>query len=113
MRKDPRVHLTFISECIELLEKYLQDKTYESFVSDFQLQDAVIRRIELIGETVRNIPDDIKAKHQEIPWSRIAGMRNVLIHDYLGIDLKTTWQVANKEIKELKTKILSILATLK
>jgi len=108
MKKDPRVHITFILECIELIEKYTKDKTIESFNTNTQLQDAIVRRIELIGEAVKNVPQEIKDKHQEIPWARIMGMRNILIHDYLGIDLPTTWQVASKEIPILKEKILKI-----
>ena len=113
MKKDPKVHITFILECIELIDKYIKGVAYEQFLSSPQMQDAVIRRIELIGEAVRNIPNEVKDKHSEIQWNRISGMRNLLIHDYLGIDLKITWRVATKEIPDLKKKILEISKELK
>lgn len=71
-----------------------------------QLQDAVIRRIEIIGEAVKNIPDGIKGKYPEIPWKEIAGMRDILIHEYFGIDLELTWEVVTRDIPDLKTKLL-------
>jgi uncharacterized protein with HEPN domain len=108
VKKDPQIHIIFVLECIQLIEEYVKDATLESFTSSPQLQDAVIRRIELIGEAVKNVPDHLKQKYPEIQWNRITGMRNILIHDYLGIDLKTTWQVTKREIPELKMKMLEI-----
>jgi uncharacterized protein with HEPN domain len=108
MKKDPLVFITHIIECIELIEKYIKGKTKKEFLQDIQLQDSVIRRIEIIGETTKNIPKALKDKYPDIPWKRIAGMRDILVHDYLGIDLNLTWGVAKKEIPKLKNNILKI-----
>ena len=108
MKKDPLVFITHIIECIELIEKYIKGKTKKEFLQDIQLQDSVIRRIEIIGEATKNIPNALKDKYPDIPWKRIAGMRDILVHDYLGIDLNLTWGVAKKEIPKLKNNILKI-----
>jgi uncharacterized protein with HEPN domain len=108
LKKDFKIHLAFILECIELIENYMKGVAWEEFLSSSQLQDAVIRRIELIGEAARNIPEEIRNQGPEIPWSRVIGMRNILIHDYLGIDLRKTWSVAANEIPGLKKQIASL-----
>ncbi len=68
------------------------------FLNPTQQQDAIIRRVELIGEAVKNISPGVKDRYPEIPWKRIAGMRGILVRDYLGLDLEITWKVAQVEI---------------
>jgi uncharacterized protein with HEPN domain len=108
MRKDPEIFIAHILESIESIEEYVQGMEKEEFLISKKTQDAVIRRIEIIGEAVKNIPSEIKEKYPDIPWKRIAGTRNILIHEYFGIDLKLTWKVAKEEIPILKEKLLRI-----
>ncbi len=108
MKKDPKIFIEHILECMELIEEYTKKTTEDTFLKSSLLQDAVIRRILVIGEAVRNIPQEIKDRYPDIPWKRIAGMRDILIHVYWGIDLHLTWNVATKEICEFKKKILEI-----
>ncbi len=109
MIKNPKIFLEHILECIELIEFYTDNKKEEDFIVSLLLQDAVIRRIEIIGEAVKNLPDEVKSKNPHIPWKKIAGMRDLLIHEYFGVDNKLTWSVVRKDIPELKKNIEKIL----
>jgi uncharacterized protein with HEPN domain len=108
MKKDPLIFIGHVLECIDLIEKYTEGRTEGQFLEDYQLQDSVIRRIEIIGEAVKNIPDEIKSKYTDIEWKKIAGMRDVVVHDYLGIDMEMTWKVVIDDIPQLKKKILKL-----
>ena len=105
MKKDPQVFIDHILECIGLIEGYLRDKTVDDFLGSTQLQDAVIRRIEIIGEATKKLPLDFKEKHPDIPWKEMAGMRDIIVHGYFGVDIKLTWRVATEDIKGLKVRL--------
>ncbi len=90
------------------LEEYVGGITKDEFFSSVQLQDAVIRRIEIIGESVKNIPAETKEKYPDIAWKEIAEMRDILIHEYFAVDLELTWQAAKVAIRELKESILEV-----
>ena len=108
MKKDPGVFIGHILESIEIIEGYSEGMTEVDLMGSIDLQDKIIRRIEIIGEAVKNLPDDLKKAHSEIPWRDIAGMRDIVVHQYFGVDLEFVWQVVTKDIPELKPKLLKI-----
>lgn len=109
MKKDPKIFLKHIQESIEKIEKHTKGMSEDKFENDIKTQDAVIRRIEIIGEAVKNLPLEFKKKYSEIEWREIAGMRDKLIHEYFGINLDMVWEVIRKDIPKLKKQILRLL----
>lgn len=108
MRRDLNVYLEDILESIAKIEEYARDTSLDGFLADTKLQDAVLRRLEIIGEAVKNIPPHIKSKWPEIPWREIAGMRDILIHQYFGVNLERTWKVVESDLPSLKAKLQEV-----
>lgn len=108
MAREINLYIEDILESIDKIEEYTKDITEEDFNKSFLLQDGVIRRIEIIGEAVKNIPQDFRDKYPEIPWQDIAGMRNRLAHEYFGVLIDRAWKVVKKDLPELKSQILLI-----
>ncbi|MEW5760911.1 MAG: DUF86 domain-containing protein [Candidatus Thermoplasmatota archaeon] len=113
MIRDIRLYLQDILESIQAIEEYTNHLTSDEFCSNRQVQDAVIRRIEIIGEAVKNIQDDIRNKYSDIPWKKIAGMRDVFIHEYFGVKLQRLWEVVKRDLPDLKQKIILIMKEIK
>lgn len=109
MKKDPKVFIGHITESIELIEEYTKNLTTDKFKKNIAMQDAIIRRLEIIGEAVKNIPSTFKVKYPEIPWKQMAGMRDILIHEYFDVDLFLTWTVVQRELPVIKIKLQKIL----
>lgn len=109
MKKDPKVFINHIVESIQLIEEYSRDISADEFQSNRFIQDAIIRRLEIIGEAVKNLPATFKHNHSEIPWKQMAGMRDILIHEYFDIDLSLTWTVVYRELPAVKQKLQEIL----
>jgi uncharacterized protein with HEPN domain len=106
--KDAKVFLQSIFESIQKIEHYTFSGKDE-FMKSTLIQDAVIRNLEIIGEATKNIPQDTKEQNSQIPWRQMAGLRDVLIHDYMGISLKIVWNVVQNELPQLKNMIKEIL----
>ncbi len=106
--KDISVYVGDIWECIQKIEAYTSDITEEEFSNSTEKQDAVIRRLEIIGEAVKKLPDDFKQKHSHIPWRKMAGMRDIIVHEYFGVSIEVVWRTATIEIPELREQIYKI-----
>ena len=102
MTKDSRIYLVHIVECIDAIAGYIAGLDKDSFLNDELIQDAVQRRLSIIGEAVKNLPPDLRSQYADIPWRRIAGMRDKLIHDYFGVDVDLVWEVSTSLLPPLK-----------
>jgi len=98
-----------ISNEIDRILKFINEITYDEFIHDEKTIYAVTRSFEIIGEATKNIPVDIKNTYNQIPWSKISGMRNKLIHEYFGVDLETLWNTIKNRLPEIKQPVEEIL----
>lgn len=108
MKKEILVYVEDILESISKIEEYTKESTEDDFYGDTELQDAVLRRLEIIGEAVKNIPQEFRDKYPGIPWKKIAGMRDVLIHEYAGVSMGRVWKVVAEELSGLKSHLLTV-----
>lgn len=106
--KDDRVYLLHIRDAMDRIVSYTRDGK-SAFLEDTKTQDAVVRNLEIIGEATKNTSDTLKSKHLPIPWKRMAGMRDKMIHDYFGVNLDIVWDVVERDIPALKCEIEAIL----
>ncbi|MFO8234481.1 MAG: DUF86 domain-containing protein [Bacteroidales bacterium] len=106
--KDDRIYIDHIQESIDKIEQYLSGKDYDAFSKNSLIQDAIVRQLEIIGEATKRISGKLKEDNPHVPWSDMAGMRDVLIHDYIDVDLDIVWKTASESIIELKKLLNSI-----
>lgn len=107
--REPELYLRDIKEAIEKIKKYTKDINFEQFSTDDEKIDAVVRNLEIIGEAVKHIPKNIKQKHKSINWEDIVGMRNIITHEYFGVDLEIIWKTITEKLPKLKNKTEEIL----
>jgi uncharacterized protein with HEPN domain len=109
--KGDRLYLISIIESAERIMQYVKDGR-DAFLASSLVQDATIRNFETIGEAARHISVELRRAHPEIPWREVVGFRDVLIHDYLRVDVEEVWNIVESELPELKQKLAAILAGL-
>lgn len=103
------VYLRHILEAIESIEEYLKDFNYEVFIKDKKTIDATVRELEIIGEASNSLSHDFKEKHPEIPFREMSDMRNVLIHEYFGVNKKIVWDTCQIDLPKLKETIKALI----
>lgn len=107
--RDYRLYLDDILEASKRIEKYTKGAKFEKLLKDTLILDGIVRNLEIIGEAAKNIPVEVRKKYPEIEWKKIAGLRNILAHEYFGIDVEIIWDIIRNEIPVLKIRINSIL----
>ncbi len=108
MSENPKSVLPYVKDILDSIEKienFTAAMTYDQFLEDAKTQDAVIRNLEVIGEAVKNVPEGIKDKYNDIPWKLIAGMRDKLIHEYWGVSFTIVWETIGSDFPLFKEKI--------
>ncbi|MCS7283435.1 MAG: DUF86 domain-containing protein [Anaerolineae bacterium] len=110
MKREVGDYLADIVEAMVNAQKFVEGMSFADFCRDTKTVYAVVRAIEIIGEAVKNIPDDFRARYPDIPWRSMAGMRDKLAHGYFSIRLERVWEVLQKDIPDLKPKFEAMLA---
>ncbi|MEX0646970.1 MAG: DUF86 domain-containing protein [Balneolaceae bacterium] len=108
-KRKPDVYLQDVLESIGHIQHFLDGVSEEEFYENIEKQDAVLRRLEIIGEAVKHLSDEIRENHPDVPWRQIAGMRDIIIHEYFGVTLEMIWIVATEDILDLKAKVEEII----
>ncbi|MEM1582071.1 MAG: DUF86 domain-containing protein [Candidatus Bathyarchaeia archaeon] len=111
-KRDYRDYLQDILDSIKDIEDFTRNMDFEDFARDKKTINAVIRSIEVLGEAAKHIPKSIRDKYPSVPWRKMAGMRDKLIHEYFGVDVKILWKTIKKDVPPLKPLIQNILESL-
>jgi uncharacterized protein with HEPN domain len=106
--KDDYAYIEHILLCIKKIQDYTKNLKQLDFNKNDLVQDAVIRNIEIIGEATKKISKNLKSSYVEIPWREISGMRDKLIHDYMGVDVEVVWKTVKEDIPLIKTLLQKI-----
>lgn len=94
---------------IDHIQRYIEHLDYAEFVSNQLVIDAVVRNLEIIGEAVAQIPDDVKVRYADVPWQKIKDFRNVVVHKYFVVDLETLWDIVQNKLEPLQDQVQMVL----
>jgi len=103
------LYLEDMLQSMERIEEYLGNLDFKEFKMSFMVVDAIIRNFEVIGEASKNIPNEIQEKYPEIPWKKMYGLRNLIAHEYFGIDYEMIWEIAKNNLPQNRTDLEYII----
>ncbi|MCD6512089.1 MAG: DUF86 domain-containing protein [Thermoplasmata archaeon] len=109
MKRDYKLFIKDIVDAIESIEEFVAGMNFEEFKNDDKTVSAVVRKLEIVGEATKNIPDETKEKYPNLPWKEMAKIRDKLIHGYFVVDFEIVWKVIKEELPSLKPEIEKIL----
>lgn len=107
--KNNRLYVEHMLEAIKLVERYSNGLDFERFSKDVEKQDSIVRRLQIIGEASNRVSQEIKDRLPQVPWKKMLGMRNIIVHDYMYVDLEKVWNVVEKDLPELKRSLKDAL----
>ena len=110
--RDRRFYLRDIFTAMVAIQEFIEGMNFETFEADDKTASAVIRKLEIIGEATKNVPEEIRRKHPQVPWRQMAGMRDQLIHAYFGVDYSLVWETVKDQIPLLQPVIAQIIKDL-
>jgi len=113
--KEQRAYSDFLNDIYDAINKgisFINKMSYEEFKEDEKTQFALIRVIEILGEASKKIPSEIKSQNPSIPWREMSGMRDLLIHDYFGVNIEVIWETVKNDLPELKEKVQNLINSL-
>ena len=108
--RDWQFRLEDISDALERISEYVEGFDYDSWTKDQKTIDAVVRNLEIIGEAATHVPEKIQEQLTDIPWYQMKGMRNILIHEYFGVDNEVLWKTIQEDLPPLEMKIRKLLS---
>ncbi len=108
----PREWLFRLEDIVEssaLIAVYVQGMSYANWVKDRKTIDAVVRNLQIIGEATNHVPEDVRSRYSDVPWAQLRGMRNILIHEYFGVDTDILWRAVTEDVPRLREQIQKII----
>jgi uncharacterized protein with HEPN domain len=109
MPRDSRIYLEDILEATQKIITYTGNLSKAAFLEDEKTFDAVVRNLEVIGEAVKKLPEDIRAQHPTLEWKKMAGLRDILIHEYFGLDAEIVWDIVKNKVPMLHREVRAML----
>ncbi|MGE5432908.1 MAG: DUF86 domain-containing protein [Syntrophomonadaceae bacterium] len=109
-KRDWKILFEDILDSINKIFTYTKDFEFEDFIASSLVVDAVVRNIEIIGEASKNVPEEVKLAASEIPWNKMAGIRNRIVHEYFGVDKSIIWYIVKNELPKLKVQIQNYIS---
>lgn len=111
MSRDSKVYLEDILGAVQKIQRFTAGMSLAVFSNDLKTVDAVIRNLEVIGEAVKQLPEDVRGKHPGVEWKKIAGLRDILIHEYFGVNIEVVWDIIRHKLASLEQAVRDLLSS--